>query len=402
MLKTSKKVLCVVLALVLVLSTLTVCSFAAFDPSTQKLGFVLVPDKDLTKVQNGDKVTFTLYLDVADFNQKFTVGKLFFLYDSSAYSVDNSYTNLNDFAKFYKDGTASALSTASTANWNKLIAGTTQDISAFDKAYVWSGAADTTKDWDEDGVGNTAKAGYLLTQESGTRTPAELQITFTVLDNTKTMNVIMCNNFATKSTLQYFKTTDGTTQTNLDQGEVNTELANAMVNNPAPAGPVVTKAKSQVKMTATSANTVADEFSFRVISKISDSDWDTYFKNTGVADATTDYITAVGMVAYKGAAAFDAETAKEVVAGALVADYTAAKTDYISKVSDTADAEFGAIIKANHSKLGNDVTYMGFVQYVDALGNAQTIFYETAETAALSTNYNNIVSAYLARYPFAA
>lgn len=402
MLKTSKKVLCVVLALVLVLSTLTVCSFAAFDSSTQKLGFVLVPDKDLTKVQNGDKVTFTLYLDVADFNQKFTVGKLFFLYDSSAYSVDNSYTNLNDFAKFYKDGTASALSNAATANWNKLIAGTTQDISAFDKAYVWSGAADTTKDWDGDGVGNTAKAGYLLTQESGTRTPAELQVTFTVLDNTKTMNVIMCNNFATKSTLQYFKTTDGTTQTNLAQGEVNTELANAMVNNPAPAGPAVTKAKSQVKMTATSATTVADEFSFRVISKISDSDWDTYFKNTGVAGATTDYITAVGMVAYKGAAAFDAETAKKVVAGTPAADYSAATTDYISKVSDTADAEFGAIIKANHSTLGNDVTYMGFVQYVDASGNAQTIFYETAGTAALSTNYDTIVNAYLTQYPFAA
>ena len=91
-----------------------------------------------------------------------------------------------------------------------------------------------------------------------------------------------------------------------------------------------------------------------------------------------------------------------VVAGALVADYAAAKTDYISKVSDTADAEFGAIIKANHSTLNNDVTYMGFVQYVDASGNAQTIFYETAGTAALSTNYNNIVNAYLARYPFAA
>ena len=176
-----------------------------------------------------------------------------------------------------------------------------------------------------------------------------------------------------------------------------------MANMPtAPAGPAVTKAKSQVKMTATSATTVADEFSFRVISKISDSDWDTYFKNTGVVDATTDYITAVGMVAYKGAAAFDAETAKSVVAGALVADYAAAKTDYISKVSDTADAEFGAIIKANHSKLGNDVTYMGFVQYVDASGHAQTIFYETAETAALSTNYNTIVRDYLARYPFAA
>jgi hypothetical protein len=403
MLKTSKKVLSVVLALVLVLSTLTVCSFAAFDSSTQKLGFILVPNKDLTKVQNGDEVTFTLYLDVADFSQYVTVGKLLFLYDSSAYSVDNSYTNLNDFAKFYKDGTASALPSSSTTNWNKLIAGTTQDISAFDKAYVWSGAADTTKDWDEDGTGNTAKQGYALTQEDGTRTPAELQFTFTVLDNTKTLDVMICNNFATKSTLQYFKTTDGTTQTNLDQGEVNTELASAMVNNPAAAGPAVTKAKSQVKMTPTSATTVADEFSFRVISTITDADWDAYFANTGVADATTSYITSVGMVAYRGTDGFDADTAKAVVAGTKTDDnYAAATTDYISKASDDADATFGAVVLLDHSTFTTDLTYMGFVQYVDASGNAQTIFYETAGTAALSSNYDNIVSAYLAAYPYAA
>ena len=53
MLKTSKKVLSVVLALVLVLSTLTVCSFAAFDSSTLKIFFVLVGDKDITNVLNG-------------------------------------------------------------------------------------------------------------------------------------------------------------------------------------------------------------------------------------------------------------------------------------------------------------------------------------------------------------
>lgn len=404
MLKTSKKVLSVVLALVLVLSTLTVCSFAAFDSSTQKLGFVLVPDKDLTKVQNGDEVTFTLYLDVADFSQNVTVAKLLFLYDSSAYSVDNSYTNLNDFAKFYKDGTASSLASTATANWSKLTSGTTQDISAFDKAYVWSGAADTTKDWDGDGTGNTAKQGYPLTQEVGTRTPAELQFTFTVLDNTKTLDVMICNNFAKASTLQYFKTTNGTTQTNLDQSEVNTEIANAMANNPAAAGPAVTKAKSQVKMTPTSATTVADEFSFRVISTITDADWDAYFANTGVADATTSYITAVGMVAFRGAAAdFNADTAKAVVAGTATDDsYGAATTDYICKAGDDADATFGAVVLLDHSTFTTDLTYMGFVQYVDASGAAQTIFYETAGTAALSSNYDNIVSAYLAAYPYAA
>lgn len=401
MLKTSKKILSVVLALVLVLSTLTICSFAAFDPSTQKIAFVLVPDKDLTKVQNGDTVTFTLYYDVADFSTNFGLGALWFLYNGSAYSADAKYTNLGDLAKYSKDYNATLLK-STNANWTKIANQTTQDISGFDSAYMVPITADKKKDWDNDGIPNTGKQGIKLTQESGTRTPAQLQFTFTVLDNTKNMDVMLCDAFGARFSTQYYKTTDGTTQRNLTQEEVNVELASAMANNPAPAGPVVSKAKSQVKMTATSATTVADEFSFRVISKISDSDWDTYFKNTGVKDAKDSYITAVGMVAYKGAAAFDAETAKRVVAGESVADYTAASTDYISKVSDTADAEFGAIIKANHSTLNNDVTYMGFVKYVDASGNAQTIFYETAGTDALSTNYDNIVSKYLAAYPFAA
>lgn len=403
MLKTSKKILSVVLALVLVLSTLTICSFAAFDPSTQKIAFVLVPDKDLTKVQNGDTVTFTLYYDVADFSTNFGLGALWFLYNGSAYSADAKYTNLGDIAKYSKDGNATLLK-STNANWTKIANQTTQDISGFDSAYMVPITADKEKDWDNDGIGNTGKQGIKLTQESGTRTPAQLQFTFTVLDNTKNMDVMLCDAFGARFSTQYYKTTDGTTQRNLTQDEVNVELASAMANNPsapAPAGPVVAKAKSQVKMTATSATTVADEFSFRVISKISDSDWDTYFKNTGVTGATTDYITAVGMVAYKGTA-FDADTAKKVVAGTPAENYTAATTDYISKVSDTADAEFGAIIKANHSTLNNDVTYMGFVKYVDASGNAQTIFYETAGTAALSTNYDNIVSKYLAAYPFAA
>lgn len=400
MLKTSKKVISIILAVVLAFSVMSVAAFAAFDSSTQKLGLVLVPDKDLTKLAPGDEVTFTMYCDVADFNTLFGTYKIPVFFDPAVYTADNAYTLHNDFAKFYKP--ASTTTIVTTASAVSKLAGYASNLdTARHTAFVnFLGAADT-------GLGVTAAGGYKMTpaEAGGTRTGAELSFKMTVKADADLVNgntdVVIPDAFSYTSGM-YFKTTNGTKTTNLTNAQVNTEAANAMANNPAPAGPAVTKAKSQVKMTATSATTVADEFSFRVISKISDSDWDTYFKNTGVADATTDYITAVGMVAYKGAAAFDAETAKEVVAGALVPDYAAASTDYISKVSDTADAEFGAIIKVNHSKLGNDVTYMGFVQYVDASGNAQTIFYETAGTAALSTNYNNIVSAYLAANPFKA
>jgi hypothetical protein len=390
MLKTSKKVLSVVLALVLVLSTLTVCSFAAFDSSTQKLGFVLVPDKDITKVQNGDKVTFTLYLDVADFSQNVSVAKLMFLYDSSAYSVDNSYTCLNDFAKFYKDGTASSLASTS-ANWKKLIAGTTQDISAFDKAYVWSGAADSNKDWDEDGTGNTAKQGFSLTQEKGTRTPAELQFTFTVLDNTKTLDVMVCNNFATKSTLQYFKTTDGATQTNLDQGEVNTELASAMVNNPGVANPAVAKYKTQVKFTGDKTTAPDDLFQFRLTSVITAADF-------AAMNSNGNTIKSVGFIAANTGAA-DADAAKAAVekGTALPSAWKAASTDYVSRADASSDAYFGAIIKnISHASQATDIDCIAYVCYNDGTAD-HYVWYSAAVTAKVASGYDAAVAAWKAQ-----
>lgn len=390
MLKTSKKVLSVVLALVLVLSTLTVCSFAAFDSSTQKLGFVLVPDKDITKVQNGDKVTFTLYLDVADFSQNVTVAKLLFLYDSSAYSVDNSYTCLNDFAKFYKDGTASSLASTS-ANWEKLIAGTTQDISAFDKAYVWSGAADTHKDWDEDGIGNTAKQGFSLTQEKGTRTPAELQFTFTVLDNTKTLDVMVCNNFATRSTLQYFKTTDGATQTNLDQGEVNTELASAMVNNPGVANPAVAKYKTQVKFTGDKTTAPDDLFQFRLTSVITAADF-------AAMNSNGNKIKSVGFIAANTGAA-DADAAKAAVekGTALPSAWKAASTDYVSQADASSDAYFGAIVKnISHASQATDIDCIAYVCYNDGTAD-HYVWYSAAVTAKVASGYDAAVAAWKAQ-----
>lgn len=390
MLKTSKKVLSVVLALVLVLSTLTVCSFAAFDSSTQKLGFVLVPDKDITKVQNGDKVTFTLYLDVADFSQNVSVAKLMFLYDSSAYSVDNSYTCLNDFAKFYKDGTASSLASTS-AHWKKLIAGTTQDISAFDKAYVWSGAADSNKDWDEDGTGNTAKQGFSLTQEKGTRTPAELQFTFTVLDNTKTLDVMVCNNFATKSTLQYFKTTDGATQTNLDQGEVNTELASAMVNNPGVANPAVAKYKTQVKFTGDKTTAPDDLFQFRLTSVITAADF-------AAMNSNGNKIKSVGFIAANTGAA-DADAAKAAVekGTALPSAWKAASTDYVSQADASSDAYFGAIVKnISHASQATDIDCIAYVCYNDGTAD-HYVWYSAAVTAKVASGYDAAVAAWKAQ-----
>lgn len=392
-----KKFISVTLALIMILSC---CSLMAFAVQTNAILEITVAPKETTYAK-GDVVTFEVFYEESDeINTLGAPTSISFGYDSSVFepiedlSTVKTVADTNTFiyeGYLLKDNVTPSISSAVVKKG--------------------ADAVDTAKGWDSFLMFKIAGDGFDSYQTKAASFAFKLKIkddanpagsykvgiSHFCLTSEDTYYQVVINDplggifgmdtaaFEFKNP-NMFSTVDGTVN----------------VGTPAPAGPAVTKAKSQVKMTATSATTVADEFSFRVISKISDSDWDTYFKNTGVAGATTDYITAVGMVAYKGAGAFDADTAKRVVAGESVADYTAATTDYISKADASADAQFGAIIKANHSTLANDVTYMGFVQYVDASGNAQTIFYETAGTAALSTNYNTIVNAYLAAYPFAA
>lgn len=391
-----KKIISVALALVMLLSC---CSLMALAVTTNAVLEISVEPKE-SKYAKGDIVTFEVFYEESE--ELDTLGaptSISFGYDSSVFepiedlSTVKTVADTNTFiyeGYLLKDNVTPSISSAVVKKG--------------------ADAVDTAKGWDSFLMFKIAGDGFDSYQTKAASFAFKLKIKDDA--NPAGSYKVGISHFCLTSEVTYYQIVindplggifgmDTSIFEFTNPNMFSTNDATVNVGTPAPAGPVVAKAKSQVKMTATSATTVADEFSFRVISKISDSDWDTYFKNTGVAGATTDYITAVGMVAYKGTA-FDADTAKKVVAGTPAENYTAATTDYISKVNDTADAEFGAIIKANHSTLKNDVTYMGFVKYVDASGNAQTIFYETAGTAALSTNYNNIVSAYLARYPFAA
>lgn len=398
----TNKIISVVLALVLIFSTCAISAFAWTGTGTQEMRIEATADK--TVVQPGDTVNVTVKLyknESGTWDNTFAGYAISWMYNTSvitptAVEYGDIYKNFSSIRPIGKIVAASPLKqvkNASTAEEQARY--TANGYDAICKIQCVKDASTTY-----------GAQGYWESVDGMTMFTLTLTVADTVSNGDTIQFDMISGLFGKNHTyLASVDTSNGNKATNkygaayYDSSDASVTLT---VGTPAPAGPVVAKAKSQVKMTATSATTVADEFSFRVISKISDSDWDTYFNNTGVAGATTDYITAVGMVAYKGAAAFDAETAKKVVAGTPAADYSAAKTDYISKANDTADAQFGAIIKAKHSTLTNDVTYMGFVQYVDASGNAQTIFYETAGTAALSTNYDTIVNNYLTAYPYAA
>lgn len=394
--KTSKKILSLVIAVALMLGVVSIGAYAAFDPATQKIGFVLIPDKDITKLSAGDDVTFTLKCNVADFDTLFGVYKLPFMFDSNVYdaTVTGSYTLYNDFAGFYKANSVTTIVTTATAV-NKILDAST--LSAAEKAKYNAfinllGAADTS-------LGVTAVGGYQMTQDEGYLTGAQLSFTLTVRSDADLVNgntnVLLPDGWSNTSG-QYFKTTTGTKASNLTSADIEMELANAMANNPAATGPVVAYEKAQLKMTLINGNTdVDDEFQFRVTSIITDADWDAYFANTA-AGGSTDAITDLGIVATKGT--WSETDAKAVVNGTANAAYELATTDYVQKTSDTADAHFGAILKVKHSTTSSDVTYMGFVKYVDDSGDAQVIFYDAEKTAPLASNYDTYKANYISQF----
>lgn len=384
MLKTSKKIVSIMLAIVLVLSTVAVSAFAAFDPSTQTIGFVIVPDKDLTKLSVGDNVKFTLYCDVADYDTVFTAGQLWFLYNSAAYSATTTYKNLGDFAKYAKDNSATKINNAN-ANWTKITSNTTQDISAFDSAVVMPLACDTNKDWNEDGTPNSVAAGFKMTAADGTRSVAQAEFTLTVLDPSQNMDVIICNAFAAKLTNQAFKAIVGGKSTNLTADKVNVELASAMANNPAAAS-ILKYSKAQIRfkgITATSGpSTYEGTFDVRTIAKISQADFLAKFTSEDNAKAK---ITDFGFVyaAKSKVASFDLATAKAVAEGTPAENYTKAPVKYMQHTADGADYIFTCLITPiDDADKTDGVSCLAYVCF-----DGEYIYFDKVQTVDYSTLY---------------
>lgn len=171
-------------------------------------------------------------------------------------------------------------------------------------------------------------------------------------------------------------------------------VSNAVVKA---AGPSVAKSKAQVKMTITGPSTVADAFDLRVISTISDADWSDYFAHTYTGSTeTTDIITSVGMVTYDNSGTFSTSDATNAACGVAVEGYKAAETTYINHTTGSA-ATFGTIVKFSTAP-AKDVTYIGFVKYLDSTGTAKVLLYPAELTAAIGagSNYDSVVSRYIA------
>lgn len=396
-----KKISAIILALALCLSVAVIPTTAAgFDSDYQfaeGIGTAFKLELDKQYYNPGDIVTVSVYARFADESREVKGGTLMFGVNSAQFDVTDSFnkeistaTANATWESYWKSPASTQFAWQSNQNIiNRVLGACTTDAGVYDKLLKVSLAQDANKALDMThglpAADLNADPDPLLTFQLKLRNdlPEGTQIKIGIPTGAV---------FAVPAqvTLQFFLNPGVASTARADAAstyDITDTVPQASIGTPAPAGPAVTKTQAEVKMTLNEEKTAVDyaaaPFQFRVISSISEDDWNTYFNGDG------SNINSVGFVAYKGDGAFDMETAKSVAMGGSAADYQAAKTDYIQKV-DGQPANFGARIDFTARENVKDVTYIAFVQY----DTDQYAFYDTSFDADLNSNYDDIVSQY--------
>jgi len=396
----TRRVICVVLAVMMIVSCFAFSSSAAttaptYTPTNTTGTIKITTTADKTTAAPGDIITFSLHITPGSYTDWGAFGNTI-VYNSNLVTPCTTAgvaTTTNTEFRTWQNQCATWTNPSATCNFNYAATNLSANFTTEEQAYYNKCVLMLGTVWTANGVSSAAGNGWLPAANEVYCT-FQMKVSDTAVAGDEIYVGLHQATFTKGVT--YFapasKTRYQNTEYNLTDSMAKVTVASA--------GPSVAKSSSQIKMTVTSATTVADDFQFRVKSTITDSDFDTYFANTGVSGATTNCITGMGIVAYTGTGTFSADTAKAVVAGTATTDYTTAATDYLQKADDTSAAYFGAIMKMSKTSK-YDTTYMGYVKYLDSTGAAQTIFYPTSYTAALSTNYSSLVSSYLVAYPYA-
>lgn len=386
----SKKVLSVVMALLMLASCVVTAGAYTYAPANTTGEVVISTVADKTTVNPGDVVTFNIHIDPGSKTNLAGSGTVIAYNGDQLTPVGTTIPEFRTYVGEHAATYANQNTTAGNMNFNvaSLRNFTDEEKALFTKAIQFVGSSTSAANrWNP--IPGESYVQFQMTVSDSVKPGDEIWIG--VPEAAYAMGA---------ANITYYGDSTRVTRTAMNEFNLTNSMVKLTVAGGEVAGPVLTKANSQVKMTATSATTVADAFQFRVISSISAADWDTYFANTGKADATANAITSVGFVAYKGTTGFNLDTAKAAVAGTVADGYQVATTDYIQH-ADGADAKFGCRIDITSAETRSDVTYVAFAQYLDASGAAQVVFYDASYEALLATNYTGIVAAYLAEFPFA-
>ena len=389
----TKKILSVCMAVVMLLTVLaSVASALTYNPTLTSGEIKFSVQADETTVNPGDTVAISLYLDPGSFSD-FGPPQFIISYNGDQLSP---IATTNTTFREYKNEMGSRVSNTATVSFNLPTTGAHRNMTAEEQAY-YTNAIMLSGQFISGVYPNVVGGGW-------TPNPENPQMTFymTVADDVQPGEEIWVGLHESGFTANMaFVSQAGGGRIATSNYDLTNSMVKLTVASDEPAGPVVAKSRSQVKMTATSDTTVADAFTFRVISTITDADWDAYFANTA-AGGDTSAIQRLGFVAYKGTDGFDMETAKAVAQGSATEGYEVAWTDYVQKADDSSDAYFGARLEITSAETRADVTYVGVVEYLNADGTTAYAFYDAAEQALLNTNYDTIVADYLARYPYGA
>lgn len=183
------------------------------------------------------------------------------------------------------------------------------------------------------------------------------------------------------------------TMASADGAKATISVQNATITlGSAAAAPVLSTAGRQVKMDVADGAVVKGSEQLRVVSSISNDDWNNYFANTTDEAATTDKLVEVGIVASKGAFNMDDAKAAAQQGKGTHGDYTVATTTYIQNTG--SDYRFGARIEYNSDVF--DTTYVAFAKYLDAEGAEAYVFYDASYALAFATDYSTITASYIA------
>lgn len=383
--KTSKKILGVVLALVMLVNVFAMFSFAAAPDSA--IDLTITPDK--ASYSAGDIVTFTVSEKVESVVGEMRIG--------GNYAIGFN-SNVIEMLKPESQDLADYSFTALQAGYDAQIS----TVLLHEDNIAGGDTLDSGHDWNKVtvlSVGDDLLTGFDATAGVDLFT-FQMKISDTAADGDYVVgfnigsyiNLNGCVNDQTCGGVYgYDEESAG-----MDYGygtTVNYGFTNATIHiGSAAAAPVLSAAGRQVKMDVVNNAVVEHTEQLRVVSSISNDDWNTYFANTTDEAATTNKLVEVGIVATQGAFNMgDAQDAAKLGKGAH-GDYTVATTTYIQNTG--SDYRFGARIEYQTNVF--NTTYVAFAKYLNAEGAEAYVFYDASYALAFATDYSTITADYIA------
>ncbi|MGN0562793.1 MAG: hypothetical protein ACI4K6_08300 [Candidatus Fimenecus sp.] len=382
--KTTKKVLSVLLALAMLLGIVSTMAFAKAPDAA----IDLYVDCDKDTYQPGDTVILTISEQAAEVLGKMYIdGQYAIGYNSNVIAPTTTSIMATDHNIVALQGGYVAANSRVSHNDNNVSMGDYIDDSQ------------STYGWDEIVMANIVSDGSTMfdaTEKTGV-IQFPMKISDTAADGTYTIGI---NIGSYKNWSAYSKTENFGELLAYDPAEMEYEhgcTANYAAHvctfkvSSSAAAPVLTHAGRQVKMDVASGEVVNGTEQLRVVSSISNDDWNNYFANTTDEAKTTKKLLEVGIVATQGA--FDMTAAQDAakLGKGVHGDYTVATTTYIQNTG--SDYRFGARIEYQTNVF--DTTYVAFAKYLNAEGVEAYVFYDTSYALAFATNYRTITADYI-------